>query len=457
MQTKRKVNRILLLMFCYFVGLTTFATGASTGLAQVLGPCIDDQTFAVARLDITKLDLDAFVDKFLSLVSKHADPNIAKHVQPNQDDLRDFKSQVGAQLNDLLKAGGRDVFVVFSMYDFPYFFVAIPIHSAGNRTELHQQVQKIVKEDFNIKDIEIHASDRLILVGLKQTITRVKTATRIRSRALEAGFQACANKTAQVVLFPSSDQRRVLAEMLPQIPSESGNIKFTTLGKDLQWAALGLDGPPSISLNITIQSPNAEGADRMLTFVNNLYSLAGHYNEARPLIPELDQILKSLTPRKHGKRLLLQIDSTTADSIISDILAPSLLNARAQARRYTCATNLSGIGKALLIYANDYNDQLPPDLETLISKAEMPAKGLVCPAAGLKDKDPYIYRGASITTSDAPWMVMAYDKTGNHDGGRNVLFLDSHVDWVSEERFQKLIKKDNDYRREKGLVVLPVQ
>ena len=455
MRTKRKVNRIILLMFCYFVGLTTFATGASTGLAQVLGPCIDDQTFAVARLDITKLDLDAFFDKFLSLVSKHADPNIAKHVQ---DDRRDFQSQVGAQLNDLQKAGGKDIFVVFSVYDFPYFFVAIPIHSAGNRTELHQQVQKIVKEYFNIKDIEIHASDRLILVGLKQTITRVKTATRIRSRALEAGFQACANKTAQVVLFPSSDQRRILAEMLPQIPpSESGNIKFTTLGKDLQWAALGLDGPPSISLNLTIQSANAEGADRMLTFVNNLYSLAGHYNEARPLIPELDQLLKSLTPRKHGKRLLLQIDSTTADSIISDILAPSLLNARAQARRYACATNLSGIGKALLIYANDYNDQFPPDLETLISKAEMPAKGLVCPGAGLKDKDPYIYRGASITTSDAPWMIMAYDKTGNHGDGRNVLFLDTHVEWVSEERFQKLIKKDNDYRREKGFPVLPAQ
>lgn len=453
MQTKRKVNRILLLMFCYFVGLTTFATGASTGLAQVLGPCIDDQTFAVARLDITKLDLDAFFDKFLSLVS--TDPNIAKHVQ---DDRRDFQSQVGAQLNDLQKAGGKDIFVVFSVYDFPYFFVAIPIHSAGNRTELHQQVQKIVKEYFNIKDIEIHASDRLILVGLKQTITRVKTATRIRSRALEAGFQACANKTAQVVLFPSSDQRRILAEMLPQIPpSESGNIKFTTLGKDLQWAALGLDGPPSISLNLTIQSANAEGADRMLTFVNNLYSLAGHYNEAQPLIPELDQLLKSLTPRKHGKRLLLQIDSTTADSIISDILAPSLLNARAQARRYACATNLSGIGKALLIYANDYNDQFPPDLETLISKAEMPAKGLVCPGAGLKDKDPYIYRGASITTSDAPWMIMAYDKTGNHGDGRNVLFLDTHVEWVSEERFQKLIKKDNDYRREKGFPVLPAQ
>jgi len=37
MQTKRKVNRVFWLMFCYCVGLNAFAAGASTGLAQVLG------------------------------------------------------------------------------------------------------------------------------------------------------------------------------------------------------------------------------------------------------------------------------------------------------------------------------------------------------------------------------------------------------------------------------------
>jgi len=451
MRTKRKANRIILLMFCYFVGLNAFAAGASIGLDQVLGPCIDDQTFAVAHLDITKLNLDAFVGQALSLVSEHAKPDIAKHIKGN---LKNFQVQAGAQLNDLLKAGGRDIFVVFSMYDFPYFFVAVPIHSASDQDRLHQHIQKITK-DFNVGDIELHVSDRLILVGLERTITRLKTASQVRSQALAAGFQACANTTAQVVLFPSSDQRRILAEMLPQIPSESGNIKLTTLSKDLHWAALGFNGPPSISLNITIQSPNAEGADRVLTFVKNLYALAGQNPEAREFMPELDQVLKRLTPRRHGKRLLLQVDSMAADSIINDFVAPSLLKAHAKVTRYTCGTNLSGIGKALLIYANDYNDQFPPDLETLIRAAEMPANGLVCPATKLKDS--YIYRGASITTSDTPWMITVYEKSSNHGGGRNVLFLDSHIEWVPEERFQELIKRDNQYRREKGLPVLPAQ
>ncbi|HUU17205.1 MAG TPA: hypothetical protein VMW72_08655 [Sedimentisphaerales bacterium] len=449
MQTKRKVNRVFWLMFCYCVGLNAFAAGASTGLDQVLGPCIDDQAFAVIHLDLEKLNLDAFVNQALGLVSEHTGPDTAKHLQ---DNLKNFQAQAGAQLNDLLKAGGRDIFVVFSMYDFPYFFVAVPIYSANDQAGLHQQIQKIAKD---VGDIEIHVSDQLILVGLKRTIARLKTASPVQSQALAAGFQACANTTAQVVLFPSSDQRRILAEMLPPISTESDKIQWTTLSKDLQWAALGLNGPPSISLNMTIQSPNAEGADRVLKFVENLYALAGQNPQVREFMPKLDQVLKLLTPRKHGKRLLLQIDSTAADSIINNFVAPSLMQAHAVATRYACGTNLSGIGKALLIYANDYNDQLPPDLETLISKAEMPAKGLVCPATYLKDS--YIYRGATITVADAPWMITVYEKLSNHGTGRNVLFLDSHVNWVSEEHFQELIKRDNDYRREKGLPVLPAQ
>lgn len=451
MQTKTNENWLFVLMICLSLRLPAFAANAPARQEQILRPCIDDQTFAVAHLDVTKLDLDAFVDQVSSMVSKHAGPEIVKDVQ---EGLPKFRAEAGAELSNLHEAGVRDVFAVFSMYDFPYFFVAVPIPSGSDPARLHQYVQKMA-EDFDVGDTETHVTDRLILVGLERTVTRLKTVSPTPSRALEESLQACADRTVQIVVFPSHDQRRILAEMLPQIPAEPDKIQLTTLGEDLQWVALGLDGPPSISLDLTIQSASAEGADRVLTCIKSLYAWAGRYNEVRPLIPELDQILKRLTPRSQGKRLLLQIDSAAADSLIVDFVAPSLRIARAKMRRHVCKTNLKGIGKALLIYANDYNDQFPPDLETLISKAEMPARGLVCPAS--ESRESYIYRGASITTSDTPWMITVYEKLSNHGDGRNVLFLDSHVEWVPEERFQELIKRDNEYRREKGLPVLPAQ
>jgi len=451
MQTRTNVNWLFMLTICLSVSLPAFAAGAPARLDQMLRPCIDDQTFAVAHLDVTKLDSDALVGRAIRLASKHAKPDVAKDIQNH---LKDFQSRAGAETNDFLKAGGRDIFAVFSMYDFPYFFVAVPVPPGSDPARLHQKVLKMT-EDFHVGEVETHVVDRLILVGLKRTITRLKTASLARSKALEEGFQICADKTAQVVLFPSSDQRRILSEMLPQIPTESGKIQLTTLGQDLQWAVLGLDGPPSISLSLTIQSPSADGADRILSLVKGFYALAGQDDEAQQLIPDLDQLLNRLTPRKQGRRLLLQVDSTFANSLIDDIVAPGLVQLLAEATRHTCATNLKSIGKAFFIYANDHDDKLPPDLETLIRKAEMPARGLVCQATGSKES--YVYRGASITLSDMPGVITVYEKAGNHGAGRHVLFLDGHTEWATEEGFRELIEQDNEYRRKKGLPALPTQ
>jgi prepilin-type N-terminal cleavage/methylation domain-containing protein len=46
-------------------------------------------------------------------------------------------------------------------------------------------------------------------------------------------------------------------------------------------------------------------------------------------------------------------------AMLMGILMPALAKVRAIAYRVVCGTNLSGIGKAMLIYANDYEDELP--------------------------------------------------------------------------------------------------
>ncbi|MBN1972167.1 MAG: DUF1559 domain-containing protein [Sedimentisphaerales bacterium] len=449
MKTKNILKTTAILTLSIFITFNVFASESAKKPEDVIKSCIDDQTFAVIHVNLEKVNINAFIDIALEIINKQAGPEIAKNLE---GDLKSFQTQAQVQMNELMKAGGKDFFVVFSMYDFPYFFVAAPL--GNNQAGLSQQIQKITK-DFNIGKLDLYSNDELILVGLEQTITRLKTISPIQSGLLAKGFQACGDTTVQAALFPSSDQRKIMAEMLPQIPFGSGAINFTTIGRDLQWAALGLNGPPSISLNFTIQSQSSESADNLLTFIRNLYSFAEQNPEVQELKPQLNQLLKLLTPEKKENQLVLKVESKTANSIIDDIIAPSVFKARAAAARMTCASHLKQIGIALTLYANDYGDKYPPNLKILTSEAELSPKILACPAA--MNQNSYIYRGEGISTSDIPGLILVFDKKSNHEGGRNVLFLDGHVEFVTEEHFLELINEDNKYRKQKGYREIPAE
>jgi prepilin-type N-terminal cleavage/methylation domain-containing protein len=63
--------------------------------------------------------------------------------------------------------------------------------------------------------------------------------------------------------------------------------------------------------------------------------------------------------RKKGFTLVELLVVIAIIALLMGILMPALARVRQIAFRMTCGTNLSGIGKAMLIYANDYEDELP--------------------------------------------------------------------------------------------------
>jgi prepilin-type N-terminal cleavage/methylation domain-containing protein len=63
--------------------------------------------------------------------------------------------------------------------------------------------------------------------------------------------------------------------------------------------------------------------------------------------------------RKKGFTLVELLVVIAIIALLMGILMPALSRVRQLAFRLTCGTNLSGIGKAMLLYANDYQDELP--------------------------------------------------------------------------------------------------
>ena len=99
---------------------------------------------------------------------------------------------------------------------------------------------------------------------------------------------------------------------------------------------------------------------------------------------------------------------------------------------YVSARWLCDLGKYVLIYSNDHEDRLPQSLEELreFADSEENYQWMV------RDVE---YLGAGVTCADSPSKVVAYDKTLLAEGkGTNVLFLDSHIEYVEPEKLAKL-------------------
>ncbi len=140
------------------------------------------------------------------------------------------------------------------------------------------------------------------------------------------------------------------------------------------------------------------------------------------------------------------------------IFMPAFGRSRQIAFRMVCGQNMSGLGRAMLIYANDYGDEFPTQTEwcdLLMKYADVPREGFRCKGA-LKGPCNYAMNKNAWNFSRGdtpPDMVVLFEThpgwnqvggpeiltTDNHQGqGCNVLFADNHVEFVKTEDIRKL-------------------
>jgi prepilin-type processing-associated H-X9-DG protein len=240
---------------------------------------------------------------------------------------------------------------------------------------------------------------------------------------------------------------------------------------------IGQQKPGSFQfMDLPQTAPDAYGA---WLFVSHLVGAGDLFGIKSPpmLLPELSKLLSHLSPAGSvawadgegfhmksiepfpGSTLVASDPAITAlymEPAMISVLLPSLNRAREQANRVKSASNLRQIGQAGLIYANEHNGKLPPDLATMFKEEDLtpsvfvnPRTNTPMPPPGDKDAtaqwveehSDYVWLGKGKNASIGPDAILAYEKLDEVTEGANMLFGDGHVEWMPMPEAQRLIEK----------------
>ena len=308
------------------LALPAAAADNAEARARAIAPFLDEQTIAIFHVDLTRVDVPAIMNKVRE-VGKLKKKDFAREEQ-----------ELRAQVTGLIEAGARDLYVVFTLADFPPHepgFIVVPLEGKTDA--------KAIGKALKVEHFE--RLGRAAVGAEERTLKRLRTLKPASFPDLARAFAAASDTTAQVVVFLSADNRRVIDETLPTLPEELGGGPSTVITRGFKWAAAGLDAPPATSLRLVIQSRDAQSARELSRWLNtNLKAVSAHPG-VRRLLPDFDKIAARLTPEVKEDRLTVTVDDT-----ILPLLRPAVVAVRQSSERVRSANNLKQIGLALHSY-----------------------------------------------------------------------------------------------------------
>lgn len=284
------------LLFLLLTTLSHAADSTPRNTAEFLAPFLDNHVTLVARLDVTKINLDGFLG-LEGVVSGSLGRSIQR-LKPIANDLQ----------KRLLAAGGTEIYLIYSYTSEdggPLFLVA-PLSQDSKQLEL----AKILGEYFGrgSESGSIRVGDALVVGNSKlaHSFALKKFKPEPRSEFAEA-FATTTSSSLNIVVAPSQDQRRVLAELLPPLPSEFGSADIAQLVKGTTWLSLGVDLSDKPRGQFVAQTSSASDATRCKDFLANTLKYAASLPTLPPSIQSAVTSGK-LIPKVSGNQVSLSLD-----------------------------------------------------------------------------------------------------------------------------------------------------
>jgi prepilin-type processing-associated H-X9-DG protein len=327
-----------LLVSLLLCGLTSARVDDSR--ARTIAPFIDADVIAIGRLDLVKVDVD----------------KLARRLNPDPEESAEFSRAVSPWLGALRKAGAREIYLLLVMSEVmgspsappP---VIVPLGEGADAKAIGELLCGGGPVKGPIAWPTCATIKGAVFAGSNDALEHLRQQSPIDRPELISAWATLGDTGAEMLLIPSSDTRRVVEEMLPNLPKELGGGPITTVSRGLSWAAISLTPEPEPQFRIVVQSRDAASARSLYELGKNIKRLALPFPEA----PDLSKLAENVKAEVIEDRISLVIEGQKAILWAEALTLP----VRGAAGRARCVNNLKQIALAMHNY-HDRHRSFPP-------------------------------------------------------------------------------------------------
>jgi hypothetical protein len=317
------------------------ASDKADARARTIAPFVDGQTVAVAHVDLTRLDADALLDW------------VAEVGRVDKKELEETRREGRTWLADFTKAGGKDLYFVLNLNDLPRELIGTILPLADGVDA--QAVRRVLERIGMFKQLHLETHGQVLLGGGEAVRKRLKNVKPVERPALAKAFAAAGDTAVQLIVLPPPDTRRIVEELLPTLPPQLGGGSTRPLTHGLLWAALGVDMPPKYSIRLSLQSPDAESAEKLKDALVPILKSAAQQRGAREFYPDIGRLAEKLTPQVDKDRLTL----AASDKELKEFLPIVVRRVYLSETRGQVENRLHQLAVAMHNYAGSYKNRFP--------------------------------------------------------------------------------------------------
>ncbi len=388
-ETLRRGILLSLLVPFFVVGIgqcvprTALAQASESEVPAAVAWALDEQTFGVVGIDTARIDLNGLVQQISAI------PVLTER---QRKDLALYKRNLTLWLARCSRAGGRQVWIVFTLSDnlMDNPLVIVPLSDDANRQTLERlflrgalQTAEEMDRPFNM-DGAIEREGALVF-GPQATLERLRgfhgpdsrdsesragSRRRGRNPRLRASHRRSAARAGRV---PPRSRGRTghcpadgPGNGSGRIPRNPGEIARLALGEGLQWVAAGVTTKDNLALKLVIGSKDAVSAKALEVWLAGAWQYAGQHVAAQKdpdsamIAGLMEQFSRLLKPKVNGDELSIRVDM---QQLMASAAGVFLGQAAVDAAKRAEGTVVKNHLKQLVLAMHNYHDvykQFPP-------------------------------------------------------------------------------------------------